>query len=297
MFCDKIIEGLRFVNLSTADRLRERLMECPIFEITNVSDYMYKENPQEDWVIHKDIPNMSPPFRECWFEWTSPEYVNSENTIKKMNIRIRNGVYFKAMEMPENMRDENTKNAKWIINCACFTLSGVRALFFGVTPIIVMPEGNPKAFMVGGKDICGAPKEFQGMSEEDNSQFVTVLKMFGIIVGLAISFLHCKNVTTTEKTYPPKLQKARQKRKKPQFLEYHMLEIHPMKKVLETEGNSRKTGIKQALHICRGHFKDYSIGKGLFGRYKGLYWWDDMVRGSKEVGEIKKTYEVHSPAG
>ena len=34
----------------------------------------------------------------------------------------------------------------------------------------------------------------------------------------------------------------------------------------------------KALHFVRGHFKDYSV-KGLFGKYKKVYWWDSQVRG------------------
>jgi hypothetical protein len=41
----------------------------------------------------------------------------------------------------------------------------------------------------------------------------------------------------------------------------------------------------------RGHFKDYSV-KGLFGRYKGVYWWDSQVRGEVNGGVVDKDYRV-----
>ena len=65
-----------------------------------------------------------------------------------------------------------------------------------------------------------------------------------------------------------------------------------MKQILRTEGQSQSTGIKQGLHICRGHFKDYTRGRGLFGRFKGLYWWDSQVRGTAEKGIVVKDYRV-----
>jgi hypothetical protein len=71
------------------------------------------------------------------------------------------------------------------------------------------------------------------------------------------------------------------------------LNIHPIKKILEIEGQSQKTGLKMALHICRGHFKDFTE-RGLFGKYHGLYWWDAHARGNAKEGIALKDYRVHS---
>jgi hypothetical protein len=47
----------------------------------------------------------------------------------------------------------------------------------------------------------------------------------------------------------------------------------------------------KALHFVRGHFKDYSA-KGLFGKYKKVYWWDSQVRGEVKGGVVDKDYRV-----
>ena len=71
-----------------------------------------------------------------------------------------------------------------------------------------------------------------------------------------------------------------------------------MTRILDTEGGiGRGGGLKQALHICRGHFKDYRDGRGLFGKHKGLYWWEQNVRGSIEQGVHIKDYRVRTPDG
>jgi hypothetical protein len=108
---------------------------------------------------------------------------------------------------------------------------------------------------------------------------------------LALSFLHCKNVTLATNTPPAKLSRAHQKRRGRPLMTFKTLEIEPMKRVLKHEGRSETTGLKKALHICRGHFKDYSK-HGLFGKYKGLYWWDSHVRGNAAQGTIVKDYAV-----
>jgi hypothetical protein len=108
---------------------------------------------------------------------------------------------------------------------------------------------------------------------------------------LALSFLHCKNVTLATNTPPAKLSRAHEKRRGHSLMTFKTLEIEPMKKVLRHEGRSETTGLKKALHICRGHFKDYSK-HGLFGKYKGLYWWESHVRGSVDEGVVVKDYNV-----
>jgi hypothetical protein len=109
---------------------------------------------------------------------------------------------------------------------------------------------------------------------------------------LAISFLHCKNVTMTTEDpchqRKPPTPGARCRR-----LHYHVLQIQPLQEILRRQGQSEHAGLKQALHICRGHFKDYRQ-KGLFGKYQGLFWWDSHLRGSSTVGITEKDYQIHA---
>jgi hypothetical protein len=65
-----------------------------------------------------------------------------------------------------------------------------------------------------------------------------------------------------------------------------------MKKVLKTEGDSDSVGVQKAMHICRGHFKNYTEGKGLFGKYHGMYWVDSHVKGNKDFGTVNKDYNI-----
>lgn len=109
---------------------------------------------------------------------------------------------------------------------------------------------------------------------------------------LAISFLHCKNVTTAQ--VDPCHLKGKKKASIPcQRAHYHTLNIHPMREILRREGNQESTGLKNALHICRGHFRDYSQGRGLFGKHKGLYWVAQHLRGSSQYGVVVKDYMIH----
>jgi hypothetical protein len=109
---------------------------------------------------------------------------------------------------------------------------------------------------------------------------------------LALSFLHCKNVTLTTEA-PCHSCKPLKKGEQCRRLHYHVLNIKPMQEILRRDGQSEATGLKKALHICRGHFKDYRQ-RGLFGKYQGLYWWDAHIRGRGSERVVVKDYNVHS---
>jgi hypothetical protein len=48
------------------------------------------------------------------------------------------------------------------------------------------------------------------------------------------------------------------------------------------------------VHLCHGHFKNYTEGNPLFGKYTGRYWWQPFVRGNKKKGVVMKDYLVKS---
>jgi hypothetical protein len=59
------------------------------------------------------------------------------------------------------------------------------------------------------------------------------------------------------------------------------------------DANGGKDGISlaKALHICRGHFKNFD-DKPLFGKLTGTYWWQPHVRGTAEAGIVEKDYRI-----
>lgn len=111
---------------------------------------------------------------------------------------------------------------------------------------------------------------------------------------LAICFMHCKNVIVETQRVDEALQNRTIKRHGIPLTVYKVLNIEPMKTILKAaEHNS--TGVKRPLNICRGHFKDYRENSGLFGKVKGLWWWDSHVRGSAEHGVSEHDYNVRAP--
>lgn len=134
----------------------------------------------------------------------------------------------------------------------------------------------------------------------DETLKAQVLGNIGVFLNvplLTLSFMHCKNVVLKTIAPSPKLNRARAKRGNPSLAVYKILEIYPVKQILGREGDIQHTGLRRALHICRGHFKDYTIGGGLFGKVHGMFWWGMAIKGSVEAGTILKDYDVHTRKG
>jgi hypothetical protein len=109
---------------------------------------------------------------------------------------------------------------------------------------------------------------------------------------LATSILHCKNVTAQRVAVPEALKRAAAKRGRPIY-SHSILNISPARKILKSEGElSKGASLSKALHVCRGHFKDYRDGAGLFGKAKGIYWWEQALRGNVSAGVHVKNYRV-----
>ena len=115
----------------------------------------------------------------------------------------------------------------------------------------------------------------------DLSQFNSFLKL-----------LSCKNIEPIDNEPPAKLNKSRVKKGKQPLCTYKTLVIKPTSKrqqSLEAQGLW-----ENRIHLCRGHFKEFSIEKPLFGKYSGRYWWQPAVRGRNREGVVMKDYDVRS---
>ena len=83
---------------------------------------------------------------------------------------------------------------------------------------------------------------------------------------LTISFLHCKNVEIRPITPPEKLSQRHHKKHGRDLVRYHVLDIKPMRRLLEQHRTGLGLSLRRALHICRGHFKTFTADAPLLGR-------------------------------
>lgn len=111
------------------------------------------------------------------------------------------------------------------------------------------------------------------------------------VMYATLLLLNCKNITTEKIPAPEALNKKRRKAGKQELFDYHVLNVVvPSKKRDYREASTPLS--HNRVHLCRGHFKEYTAEHPLFGRYTGLYWWQPHVRGQNKGGIVMKDYNV-----
>jgi hypothetical protein len=283
-------------------------------DISNVAKFFYEDNPQEHWSYRHDFPSMVSPFTLGWYEAVAPKRTNSNGRIVEVALPPRLGwmvatirlkpdfvtgssnrsflSYLFGVETPQ-APFEKTLNAR-------IARSGEEV---GWLQIITLYMSDQRRIMRVGTTVeylnAASIRILDGIAviaDKKEEEFADFYCM-NLQLYFAFSLMHCKNVERVQSARDHKLDRVLEKKGRPPRFTFHTLNIEPMKKVLRYEGESEKTGLKRALHICRGHFADYTEGKGLFGKYHGRYWIPQTVKGSIEAGEARKDYRVKAGKG
>ena len=114
-----------------------------------------------------------------------------------------------------------------------------------------------------------------------------------LVAWTTLAMMNCANIETVEHKAPEAFQKSRARSGKKPLVSYHTVRVDLDKTPRQIAAPSLPgDGTTPRLHKKRGHMKDYRRGKGLFGRYKGVWFWGDMTAGSAEEGVVVSDYEV-----
>jgi hypothetical protein len=111
----------------------------------------------------------------------------------------------------------------------------------------------------------------------------------------ALAMLNVRNVMIDTHTRPEKMQRARVRRGKPEFVSYKTLRIvAPGQARREREGSSEPSQGIMPAHLVRAHTITGSEERPLFGKPWGVgtFIVPSHTRGSKEVGVALKDYRV-----
>jgi hypothetical protein len=260
----------------SVSRIKDLLRcEFPVLLIDNVADYFYRSD-QTVWTTDHDFPNIAPPFPQFWCEHKMPQNLSPKGRVGLLVTTIEPGFIEGTGEPPAG--------TKWLLWCEIF-------LDFAVPGIAAQ---YPNLSILLAVDEHGTLLKNKVYSYDDDGESLAQTYTFWLDPTLlTLSFLHCRNVAIVDNPVPPKLaKKYRERHGGRQPVAFKTLVIEPLKKVLKSAGAEQKgVGLAQAMHICRGHFKDYREGRGLFGKYHQIVWQPMLVRGT-EKRELKREIEV-----
>jgi hypothetical protein len=273
-----------------ANHVHDIIMDpaLPVLLIDNVANYFY-ESDQEYWDLRDDFPNLAPPYPAFWCESKLVKHIHSkecgDSDLSAMVPHGRIGMLINAVD-PANAHGEGIpENARWILWCELYIDYGRR----GITAD--GPHGSVMLCIDANGVIIDRPwmQSFAAASDADIMRsYITWFNP----AFLAISFLHCHNVAVIDNHVPAPLAKKYRARHGISPCSYKTLVIEPLKQILKSEGRAGQIGLAKAMHICRGHFRDYREGRGLFGKYHKLVWTPAIVRGTKGKSAPAREIEV-----
>lgn len=297
----------------------DNLHNAEVVILDNVAQYFFEQEDKGVW-FSTDFPNCAPLFENSWYEWKAPHFVLEDNVKKPwMGYYCQAGCLISALDFRDERYDRQVLNAQLLD--IYLPLLRARGMEFDEAEFrtnvrwcntfcpFMRYEPHGQVYELGCLGVNFVEEKGSIYRFRHNDKFATecwwvtrhvkeeearLLQVAGSTLmfpmWLGISFLHCRNVST-ERIDPCHTRKPPKHKKECRRVHYKVLNIHPMQQVIRSEGNLSQQGLKYALSICRGHFKDYSKN-GLFGKHKGSYWWHDRLRGSSDKGIIVKDYNV-----
>lgn len=280
-----------------ADFSHAAIIDPKIIVPMNVQ-YAWDTSPLVQGKTMKDVmallnnSGIRPPFPDMWFEWVTTAYGDySDRDIDTKKIALISDSCV-VMYRPTDSDADVRMLAGW----DSIEQRG-RAKHYPV-PLFVAMEINFDMFTKGelkedtGFQI-GATEIGESLAEQHGSGVEDLCKE-GLDCLLPVLWswllLSCKNVTTIESQ--PCLRNN--KRQKDPLRIVHR-ELH----VAVPPGGNRRQSVSEgdetagtAFHLRRGHFADYTKGKGLFGKYHGKYWIPPMTVGDVDYGTVLKSYRL-----
>lgn len=278
----------------------------PVILADNVAEYVWSFKKT---LTYSEYPNVAPPFDRMFIEFRVPMAGGD----KTMPFGFAVTAY--DLDSKPGLRELDEAPQ---VNGARFNMDVIKtAKWSCVVHVFLDPVLNPKEggyewrYYVDptGKIMrCSMDANVYvmhlatGAFESGVPEFIDHLfsTMFHTVL-MAISLMHSKNVELVEQIPPAKLSKKAEKKYGQPLTRYCVIKVNPMRTLKRSTGETdievSKSQSNRPMTIVRGHFKDFRDGKGLFGKYKDIYWWDQHVIGDPELGVIEKDYKVLAPKG
>lgn len=277
-FIDKILRKTNRKEIVNA------LEDAIVVSADNVAQYL---EDTRQWTINSayELPNIAPPFQKMFIEFYHPNqidvgwYIYAFDRQKDENPRLLYG------------ESDASKEARWVIQAFMFIEKCPYVPQF-VVELFVAGDGKlleaEEGILFQAKPSVGSA--FTRKWTEEDSKLIESIAGFFVGALWAICFMNTKNVVQEDIHPEPKLNKVHVKKYHRPMTVYRVLKVSPMSR--ERGEDKGGTHSSPSLHIRRGHFKHYGDDAPLFGRIVGTFWYNEVMVGKQEQGEIDKSYEV-----
>lgn len=146
--------------------------------------------------------------------------------------------------------------------------------FSSYNNVALVTELSARAFLqVNGFQPSEAGAEIQ-FTESDWKNFLR--HQVGSLAAL-FALMNCANIVKEENVSAKKQQRARLKARKLPLYRYHLLALKPPQQ--SATRKEEPAGQTTAIHWVRGHFKEFTPERPLFGKVTGLFWWQPHLAG------------------
>jgi len=288
MYAHQVIESLNVQTKSTpsakykelCQKMVNKIKEAQKFNTMDLSEYNHNAKSQIGTRCFCGDSCVRMPYQKIWIDYSA----SGSNVVDNGDIKsTKRGAYLKALQDDKH------------ILAMFFTYVDTISTWL-ISPISLLIRQSPE---IRNDDISGSPNViyYNNYLPPDiaNQKGKLIVKEFQDDIGIinfTLLFLNTKNIDTIDHEPPPKLNKSRKKKGKCPIFTYKTLVIKPTsKKQQEQEAQGLWNN---RIHLCRGHFKEYTPEKPLFGKFTGRYWWQPSVRGRNTDGVVMKDYEVRT---
>ena len=273
----------KIIHSSTLDN-------TPIFAADDVAIYVYNLPKGTDFT--DVVSSMAPPFDKFFIEFQQVPCPNNEQ-LNAWGVLITTNPDRNTIKRV----DGDDGEPRWLLSLLLFLerekgkpFGPVSEHFVGLAEDGTWFRHNDGSVFWAGQlaGLDKAPDDVQQQAGDYYAQFC-----FPAL--LTISFLHCRNIEIRPVTPSERQSRSYRKKHGRDLARYHVLDIKPIRRLLERYHTGERSDLRRALHICRGHFKTFALDAPLLGRAVGTFWWGPQVRGSRDEGIVLKDYRVLAP--
>lgn len=247
---------------------------------------------------------VKPPFNEMWLEYKGDEVNKLGDTILCVGEMLGEDDELNELTIHNFSRISHELAEELGLENDLF-YRGVITAYFDNTGQLQKAEGTPDG-SYGFQYYLS--KEYNAISDDlvrfmntnkatlERSLKAKMVLDFNIVMT-SITFMHYKDIEIIDHPNPKKL--GMKSYTPEQRKVYKVINIDPLLKksrIVRAEDGPNKGDriIKTALHICRGHYKEYTEDKPMFGNPKltGKIWIKSHTRGNRDNGEVVKSYKT-----